>query len=51
MTKDDVEKLRTFLTHTNVELFLSELYECIVLQLTTKMDINAEDYVDYSETR
>ena len=51
IARPDMEKLRTFLSHTNVELFQGQLYECIMLQLTIKMDRNAEDYVDYSDWR
>ena len=51
ITRPVMEKIRKFLSHTNVELFQGQLYECIMLQLTIKMDRNAEDYVDYSELR
>ncbi len=51
LPRDDNDKLRKYLGHTNVELFLEQLYEFILLQLGVKMDRNAEDFVDYSERR
>lgn len=38
--------LEAVLKHMNIDLFLSALYECIVMHLTVRRNPNDEDYVD-----
>ena len=42
------QSLQRALQHSNIDVFLSALYECMLLQITVKQDLNDEDYVDYS---
>ncbi len=42
------DDLQEALQRTNVDVFLAELYECILLQITVKQNPNDEDYVDYT---
>ena len=38
--------LRQPMRQLNKELFLADLYECIVMHITKNVDRNAEDFVD-----
>ncbi len=42
------DDLQEALQRTNVDVFLAELYECILLQITVKQNPNDDVYVDYT---
>ncbi len=43
------EGLQRALQHTNMDVFLAELYECMLLQTTVRQDANDEDHMDYTD--
>ena len=44
--KDLSEKLRLGLQHIAMDVFLPNLYECVLLKMAVKQDPNHEDYND-----
>ena len=46
LTEKQIQQLNAMLQHVNVDLLLSAIYECNLLQITVKQDPSAEDYVD-----
>ncbi len=48
LVDEQSDQLDLALNHTNAELFLAVLYECIIMRITVKMDPGAEDFVDYT---
>lgn len=51
LTDEQKQGLEAVLKHMNLPVFLTELYECIVMQLTVRQNPNDEDYVDNTKQK